>query len=102
MNVPIAAFMQHLDNRVTRLLVQSNYICYVLQPLWQSISQLIPAMAVRATRSWSHRYIYIWFYPSTKHNIALMKKTHKKGVSLYVCVCVRVFRQSHEGPCFDR
>ncbi|RQM23385.1 hypothetical protein B5M09_003132 [Aphanomyces astaci] len=47
MNLPVAPFMENLESKGARLSVQSNFICYVLQPLWTSYGLLVPQMRVR-------------------------------------------------------
>ncbi|ETV82489.1 hypothetical protein, variant 1 [Aphanomyces astaci] len=44
MNLPVAPFMENLESKGARLSVQSNFICYVLQPLWTSYGLLVPQM----------------------------------------------------------
>ncbi|CAK4370705.1 unnamed protein product [Aphanomyces euteiches] len=44
MHLTVAPFMENLENKGTRLKVQSNFICYVLQPLWMSYGQLVPSL----------------------------------------------------------
>ncbi|OQR93888.1 3'5'-cyclic nucleotide phosphodiesterase [Achlya hypogyna] len=44
MQLPVAPFMENLDSKATRYNVQANFICYVLQPMWQGLSSVAPML----------------------------------------------------------
>ncbi|EQC25350.1 hypothetical protein SDRG_16760 [Saprolegnia diclina VS20] len=44
LQLSIAPFMENLESKATRYNVQVNFVCYVLQPMWQALASLAPPL----------------------------------------------------------